>query len=626
MNVKKKDCFRSAEQSISLGVVIPLFGHSRLVGEAIESVLRQDFEGKIHVVVVIDGDRNLQTLDTARSFLSYDKISINVVYVKNGRLPYARNIGIKFLLSAVPDIFAIYFLDSDNRLSPQSLRLFAKELISDENAAWAYPDITFFGLTFSRMGHDIRETSIEFSKARLAIGNICEAGSMVRASVLKEGYLFDETFNTGFEDWEYWLSLVGGGFYGVRAPDPGFKYRRRADSMLADANRGRDEIMTRIGAKHHDLVSRENQLTALWEEASPIIVVEKSQECHKLLPNRVEPLSIEQLLNIISGLIQKKNWLNSGLLVLQSNSTDVSAHDVAFDVNTIADLLKKLDVAKRLSINCDGTLAQDNNGQFDVETLSHFLSRDFEQNETLGKLASSHYGNVFSSNKLNHLGKAYAGPAGRRFNEIALGHQHVSIEPDSFYKNIGARSNNQLLLHDTDDASAKAFLRQMHANHPFLPIDPSNWSHKSLSQRDHFYYNGVKVMNRRRDEAYRQVESLASIMPRVFVLNDMSYLFFIGNLKSLNCECNFVALDSLSIDQCIAMQAVEHSLNAIFVDGSNRQRLMDHGIPAHKMKPLADFIAMSNSSGLRNFVFMKFLGKLKRSNKVKKIFSRIGQR
>jgi glycosyltransferase involved in cell wall biosynthesis len=245
-----------------IGIVVPVFGHSRLVAEALASVTEQQFAGTISTVVVIDGDRDPETTRTVRAFQRGGANPIAAIFQKNARLPAARNTGIRYLRAQHPELDAIYFLDADNRLAPRSIEAFWQCLVRNPEAAWAYPDIGFFGLSWSASGIDYRETAPEYSVLRHLMGNICEAGSLVRAEVFRDGFGYDEAFKFGYEDWEFWLQCLGRGLRGVRATDSGFQYRRRPNSMLGDADRMSEVIRDKIFDKHRALFSRDN----IWEQ------------------------------------------------------------------------------------------------------------------------------------------------------------------------------------------------------------------------------------------------------------------------------------------------------------------------------------------------------------------------
>lgn len=234
-----------------LGVVIPGYGHPQFLAEALQSVVAQKGVLDIKAVVVDDGCRFAETGYVAQSFMTHDDIYF--VRQANTRLPGARNTGVRFLLDLDPDLDAIFFLDADNRLSPHSLATYAQLLFADEGTGWAFPDIYFFGLNSGQAGFDIRATTANYSGLKHLMGNVSEAGSLVRADVFRKGLFFDETMTSGFEDWDFWLTLLEAGYEGVRVADAGFFYRRRPESMLVDSRRLEDALLLRLQQNHKTL-------------------------------------------------------------------------------------------------------------------------------------------------------------------------------------------------------------------------------------------------------------------------------------------------------------------------------------------------------------------------------------
>ncbi|WP_262694539.1 glycosyltransferase family 2 protein [Kordiimonas aquimaris] len=260
------------QPDISLGVVIPAFGHPKFLAEAIVSACEQETEHSVHVVVVDDGCRFQETADTVRALMNTYPGKLFYVRQENTRLPGARNTGIRFLLNLEPEMDAIFFLDADNRLSPASLHMFWQTLVKKPDKAWAYPDINFFGLTAAQEGFETRETAREYSKLKHLVSNISEAGSMVRTSVFHAGVFFDETMTSGFEDWEFWLAALDAGFEGVHTPHAGFMYRVRPESMLSESQREVDGLVQKIRTKHKKLYAPANILR--WEhEEAPVFAV-----------------------------------------------------------------------------------------------------------------------------------------------------------------------------------------------------------------------------------------------------------------------------------------------------------------------------------------------------------------
>ncbi len=241
-----------------IGIVIPGYGHPQFLAEAIISACEQDTERELHVVVVDDGCKFPETRAVVSHLLPKYAGHLHYIRQKNTRLPGARNTGIRFLLNLLPDIDAVYFLDADNRISPYSIEAYRRTLGDDRSVGWAYPDISFFGLSRGENGFDTREPAPEYSRLKHLLGNVSEAGSMVRAEMLRAGVMFDETMTSGFEDWDFWFSALEAGYIGKRCVNSGFLYRRRPESMLADSRRMSDALVAKMRNTHKDLFDPQN--------------------------------------------------------------------------------------------------------------------------------------------------------------------------------------------------------------------------------------------------------------------------------------------------------------------------------------------------------------------------------
>jgi len=257
---------------VTIGVVIPAYGHPAFLAEAIVSACEQECSQPVKVVVVDDGCRFPETRQTAVSLQVLYPEKLFYFRQKNTRLPGARNAGIRFLFDIDPDIEAFFFLDADNRLEPYALNSFRYSLGDDPAVGWAYPDIAFFGLSWSDDGFEIRETSVEYSKLKHLTGNISEAGSLVRAEVFRNGVYFDETMRSGLEDWDFWFSALEAGYKGIRAEQSGFIYRRRPESMLSASQREVASLQQRLRKKHSTLFSPAHILQ-LEQEEDPVFAI-----------------------------------------------------------------------------------------------------------------------------------------------------------------------------------------------------------------------------------------------------------------------------------------------------------------------------------------------------------------
>ena len=132
-----------------LAVVVPIFRHSVLLTEAIDSVLDQVADFSIAVVLVNDGCPHHETDQVCRDYALAYPDRITYLRKPNGGLSDARNYGIRHALGQWPDLQAIYMLDADNRLRPHAMANAMAALDAHPEAGWIYPNIDMFGLQWS---------------------------------------------------------------------------------------------------------------------------------------------------------------------------------------------------------------------------------------------------------------------------------------------------------------------------------------------------------------------------------------------------------------------------------------------------------------------------------------------
>lgn len=232
-----------------IAVVIPIYRHSVLVTEAIESVLEQITSFNVHLVLINDGCPFSETDATCFDYAINYPNKITYLHSINAGLSSARNLGIEYVLKNLPTVEAIYFLDADNRLRRTALDKAMTLLIEDKNCDWIYPNIDMFGLKWAG------DFGGDYSLLIHTALNICEAGSLVKRHVFEEGVLFDSGMKLGFEDWDFFLTAASKKFRGKNLEDFGFRYRKRPESMLADSNRDQAEIKGSFLRKHKELFS-----------------------------------------------------------------------------------------------------------------------------------------------------------------------------------------------------------------------------------------------------------------------------------------------------------------------------------------------------------------------------------
>lgn len=250
-----------------VAVVVPIFRHSVLLSEAIESVLAQQADFAIRLVLVSDGCPHRETDLVCRSYAIAHPDRVTYLRKPNGGLSDARNHGIRHALRTWPSVEAIYMLDADNRLRPRAMATAMAELDRHPEAGWIYPNIDMFGMPWAG------DYGGPYSLLVHTAMNVCEAGSLIRRAVFEAGVFFDTSFRSGFEDWDFFLSAADAGFRGRNCANFGFLYRKRAESMLADSEREAEAIRSVMRKKHARLFTPRRLLELEQHEAPRLAII-----------------------------------------------------------------------------------------------------------------------------------------------------------------------------------------------------------------------------------------------------------------------------------------------------------------------------------------------------------------
>jgi glycosyltransferase involved in cell wall biosynthesis len=244
-----------------IAILMPLFGHSVLVVDALLAALGQKSRYPFIIVVINDGCRFVESDEKIKSIVSLHPDRIRYVVQPNAGLSAARNTGIDYALAKFASLQAIYFLDADNSIQPKALDNAYAQLLRHPRASWVYPNIDMFGV---RRNFDYGGPYSPLKHTRY---NICEAGSLVHRRVFDAGVRFDESMKLGYEDWDFWLGALGHGFTGVHHQNFGFRYRNRAESMLSQSKRDDAQISAYIRKKHRPLLRGRNLVSLEATEA-----------------------------------------------------------------------------------------------------------------------------------------------------------------------------------------------------------------------------------------------------------------------------------------------------------------------------------------------------------------------
>lgn len=207
-----------------VSVIIPCYNQGMYLKEAITSIQQQTYRS-FEVVVVNDGSTDSETLSILEKF---SQQGVTVYNTENRGLAAARNYGI--LHSSGEFILP---LDADDRIARDYLELAVGELERDAQVGIVYGLVEFFG---ERSGI---WSQAEFSPSHLLYENMIVASAVFRRVDWEHVGGYRESMRYGWEDWDFWLSLVGCGRRVVKIPKVMFYYRIRSDSMTQTLTKSR---------------------------------------------------------------------------------------------------------------------------------------------------------------------------------------------------------------------------------------------------------------------------------------------------------------------------------------------------------------------------------------------------
>ncbi len=248
-----------APEEIEFVILIPVYKHSVLITEAVESALCQTLDRPFMVVIVNDGCPHAET-DQTCFVLSQSRPDLIYLVKENGGPSSARNFGLDFAVDSYPNLKAVFFLDADNRLSPDALKAGWDVLEANGQVGWIYPHIATFevewsgdyDIPYSRLLHVVHE-------------NLCDTGCLIRAELVRK-LRFNPNARSGFEDWDFWLSAIAAGYRGMCGDLFGFAYRNRAESRFKEVSRNRSDVTSYLRERYKKVFTARKLLSYEHEE------------------------------------------------------------------------------------------------------------------------------------------------------------------------------------------------------------------------------------------------------------------------------------------------------------------------------------------------------------------------
>lgn len=231
-----------------VSVIIPCYNQGIYLEEAVDSVLAQTFRD-FEVIVVDDGSDDEATV---RLLSACDRPGTRVIRTPNQGLAEARNTGIRESRGEY-----ILPLDADDRIAPGYLEKAVAVLDAQPEAGIVYCLAETFG---ARTGPWLAP---EYSLGRMLLGNLIFCSALFRRSDWELAGGYRRNMAVGWEDWDFWLSLIELGRKVHRIPEVLFFYRVKEGSMAASMDAAKKGEMHLQVMRNHPLLFVENALPLL---------------------------------------------------------------------------------------------------------------------------------------------------------------------------------------------------------------------------------------------------------------------------------------------------------------------------------------------------------------------------
>ena len=199
-----------------ISVIIPCYNQGEYIDEAVESVLNQSYQD-FEIVIINDGSTDEFTIHLLSH---YEKRKTRVIHSPNRGLANARNAAImeaegKFILP----------LDADDKIGSEYLKKAFDLLSRDVNSGIVYCEAELFG---DRKGS---WNLPEYSLDRMLLDNLIFASALFRKQDWQKVGGYNPNMKCGWEDWDFWLSIIELGRKVYRIPEELFYYRIKNHSM-----------------------------------------------------------------------------------------------------------------------------------------------------------------------------------------------------------------------------------------------------------------------------------------------------------------------------------------------------------------------------------------------------------
>jgi len=225
-----------------VSIIMPCYNQGKYIDEAIQSVLRSTY-ANIEIIVVNDGSTDPFTNELLKT-KSWNKTT--VLNVSNIGVCEARNHAIRNSIGKY-----ILPLDADDKIAPLYIEEAVAVLETRPEVKVVSCDVEMFG--YKKGPYALPQHSMEMLLGQ----NTMVVTSMFRRVDFDATIGYNPNMSTGFEDWDFWLTLLenGGGVYKI--DKVGFYYRIKKGSRNKSIKKGiLQELRYQVYLNHKELYAK----------------------------------------------------------------------------------------------------------------------------------------------------------------------------------------------------------------------------------------------------------------------------------------------------------------------------------------------------------------------------------
>ncbi len=250
-----------------VSVIIPCFNQGQFLGQAVASVQSQTYQD-IEIIIVNDGSTDGKTTEICSGF---EGPGIKVIHTANQGLAAARNNGIE-------QAEGVYILplDADDTIAEPYLAEAVRVLESNPSMGIVYCQARLFGAVEGDW--QLPDYSLE----EMLKDNVIFCAALFRRSDWHVVGGYDPAMVYGWEDYDFWLSLIERGFEVCRLEGRYFNYRVSPESMVRSKDKHQKiEMFKRIYYRHQNLFSEhiEVWIKSLLELREPYTISRLYVDC-----------------------------------------------------------------------------------------------------------------------------------------------------------------------------------------------------------------------------------------------------------------------------------------------------------------------------------------------------------